>query len=159
MYQIENFYQNHRRYLQSKSNYQLAGNTIQSHDALICKPYITNEEMGKSVSWTNTPLDPKAVASPCGAIGNSKLTQPKHSSMTLTNSRIARAVVSLSMKRESPGPETKATSTSGLPTASQCNGLTLKTSTSSCGCEHQGCPTSGSCGGGLREACLQGPTR
>jgi hypothetical protein len=26
LYQLGNFYQNHRRYIQSKNNYQLAGN-------------------------------------------------------------------------------------------------------------------------------------
>lgn len=37
MYEVGNFYQNHRRYLQSKSNYQLAGNQITDEgDAAVC---------------------------------------------------------------------------------------------------------------------------
>lgn len=43
MYEVGNFYQNHRRYIQSKSNYQLAGNAIATnHEANVCWPYITN---------------------------------------------------------------------------------------------------------------------
>ena len=53
MYQIGNFYQNHRRYLQSKSNYQLAGNVLEPVDAAICEPYVTNDDMGKKLSWGN----------------------------------------------------------------------------------------------------------
>jgi hypothetical protein len=70
MYEIGNFYQNHRRYLQSKSNYQLAGNEITSDsEAKICWPFITNSNMGVNTSWGGTELDPDAYASPCGAIG------------------------------------------------------------------------------------------
>ena len=58
MYQVGNFYQNHRRYLQSKSNYQLAGNQLDDEDAVVCDPYITNKDMGKTKSWGNFDLDP-----------------------------------------------------------------------------------------------------
>ena len=44
LYELNNFYQNNRKYIQSKSNYQLAGNTLQSYSkGQICKPYISNE--------------------------------------------------------------------------------------------------------------------
>jgi len=42
MYEVGNFYQNHRRYIQSKSNSQLAGNTISGHETKVCWPYKTN---------------------------------------------------------------------------------------------------------------------
>lgn len=69
MYEVGNFYQNHRRYIQSKSNEQLAGNNIQPSQSKVCWPYETNEQMQVSVSWSGQPLEPKAIASPCGAIG------------------------------------------------------------------------------------------
>ena len=70
MYQVGNFYQNHRRYLQSKSNYQLAGNQLESaQEAVVCEPYVTNAQMEVTQSWGNFDLDPEAIASPCGAIG------------------------------------------------------------------------------------------
>lgn len=71
MYEVGNFYQNHRRYIQSKSNYQLAGNIITtSSQSQVCWPFITNQDMGVTKSWNNVTLDPTATASPCGAIGN-----------------------------------------------------------------------------------------
>ena len=43
MYEVGNFYQNHRRYIQSKSNFQLAGNMITKYsESQVCYPYITN---------------------------------------------------------------------------------------------------------------------
>jgi len=54
--------------VQSKSNIQLLGRPISIQDAKICSPYITNEEMKVTHSWAGMPLDPKGIASPCGAI-------------------------------------------------------------------------------------------
>lgn len=68
LYRLDDFYQNHRRYVQSKSNPQLLGHTITAADAAICSPYMTNAQMQKSVSWGGVALDPNAIASPCGAI-------------------------------------------------------------------------------------------
>ena len=69
LYRLDDFYQNHRRYVQSKSNAQLLGHVITAIDALICYPYITNSDMKKTLAWDNvTTLDPNAIASPCGAI-------------------------------------------------------------------------------------------
>jgi hypothetical protein len=69
LYRLDDFYQNHRRYVQSKSNAQLLGHVITASDAQICYPYVTNSDMKKTVAWDNsTTLDPNAVASPCGAI-------------------------------------------------------------------------------------------
>lgn len=68
LYKLDDFYQNHRRYIASKSNKQLLGHTITSAEASICSPYITNADMKVTTSWGGTPLDPTAVASPCGTI-------------------------------------------------------------------------------------------
>ena len=68
MYSLDEFYQNQRRYVQSKSNLQLRGQPISTQDASICTPYITNQQMKVTHSWAGVPLDPNAIASPCGAI-------------------------------------------------------------------------------------------
>ena len=79
LYQVNNFYQNNRKYIQSKSNYQLAGNTIRKYQkAGICAPYVSNEEMGKTLSWGNRTLNSSAVASPCGSIGTALVIQHTH---------------------------------------------------------------------------------
>lgn len=68
LYKLDNFYQNHRRYIQSKSNEQLLGQAITTSQASICAPFITNAQMKVSRSWGGVALDPNAVASPCGSI-------------------------------------------------------------------------------------------
>lgn len=45
------------------------GNDIDAIKAEVCSPKVTNRDMNKTVSWNNVPLDPNAVASPCGYIG------------------------------------------------------------------------------------------
>lgn len=46
-YQLENFYQNHRRYVKSRSNTQLLGEDLALDSSAIkdCDPIITNEEL------------------------------------------------------------------------------------------------------------------
>lgn len=74
-YELHNFYQNHRRYIKSKSATQLAGDEITLDDAkTACDPVYTNKQMGVSVSWSKTkatPLIENEVASPCGLIAKS----------------------------------------------------------------------------------------
>lgn len=66
-YEIENFYQNHRRYLNSKSSYQLAGKSTYSSD--LCEPMVTNHNMSKKTSFEGGhKLEPNDVAVPCGLI-------------------------------------------------------------------------------------------
>lgn len=73
-YQLNNFYQNHRRYVKSKSDSQLNGeyqtlNEIKNSDD--CSPVETNEEMGKTKSKNGNDLIPSDVAIPCGLIAKS----------------------------------------------------------------------------------------
>ena len=73
-YQINNFYQNHRRYVKSKSDDQLKGKTVSLKsikDSGDCDPVITNSEMDVSESITGKTLDPDEVAVPCGLIAKS----------------------------------------------------------------------------------------
>ena len=73
-YQINNFYQNHRRYVKSKSDDQLKGKTVSLKsikDSGDCDPVITNSEMDVSESITGKTLDPNDVAVPCGLIAKS----------------------------------------------------------------------------------------
>ena len=76
-YQLNGFYQNHRRYVKSKSDTQLNGKTMTLEEmkkSQDCDPVITNEEMGftkgaKSISGTE--LNMQELAVPCGLIAKS----------------------------------------------------------------------------------------
>ena len=73
-YQLNGFYQNHRRYVKSKSDSQLNGKDIsyeEMKDSQDCDPVITNRQMNKtkSVDGSNLVLDDVAI--PCGLIAKS----------------------------------------------------------------------------------------
>ncbi len=77
-YEIENFYQNHRRYINSRSSTQLAGESATSSSEIktledACSPVVTNAEMGKTVGADGTtPLAKTTdIAIPCGLIAKS----------------------------------------------------------------------------------------
>lgn len=71
-YQLTNFYQNHRRYVKSKSNDQLLGKDLTLDQVKSdCDPIITNADVGRFVSIKNTPLNKNDVANPCGLIAKS----------------------------------------------------------------------------------------
>ena len=69
-YELSNFYQNHRRYVKSRSYAQLAGEEIDEKEAEdSCEPATTNAQMGKTLAFDGvTQLVPDAVAYPCGLI-------------------------------------------------------------------------------------------
>jgi len=76
-YQLNNFYQNHRRYVKSKSNSQLLGNIISKSDLETsndCDPIFTMGSLGKNTSYDGTYLDKDSVANPCGLIAKSLFT-------------------------------------------------------------------------------------
>lgn len=63
-YGLTNFYQNHRRYVKSRDDNQLAGADIKSSDDLgsDCEPYL---------AYTDPITGQKIPYAPCGAIANS----------------------------------------------------------------------------------------
>ena len=70
-YELDGFYQNHRRYISSKSESQLKGENItlkEMIDSKDCYPLVTNEDMevGEAIDTDKTKLDPKDLAIPCG---------------------------------------------------------------------------------------------
>ena len=73
-YQMKNFYQNHRRYVKSKSNNQLAGQILSDVEVKSdCDPVVYNKDIypGLMNYFKNFTLDPNEVASPCGLIAKS----------------------------------------------------------------------------------------
>ena len=73
-YQLNGFYQNHRRYVKSKSDEQLHGTYIdlaKMKDSQDCDPAITNRDMNKKKNYYGDNLDPDDVAIPCGLIAKS----------------------------------------------------------------------------------------
>ena len=76
-YQLNGFYQNHRRYVKSKSDTQLNGKTMtleEMKNSQDCDPVVTNEEMGfkeGTKSITGVELNMKELAVPCGLIAKS----------------------------------------------------------------------------------------
>ena len=71
-YEIDGFYQNHRRYMKSRSDKQLKGEKITDKEAEVCYPAITNGEMGKTRNYENNKdLIQSEVAIPCGLMAKS----------------------------------------------------------------------------------------
>jgi hypothetical protein len=77
-YQLNNFYQNHRRYVKSKSNSQLSGQDLTADQVEAdCDPVFKNKHLNVEYSYftdsNNNPvkLDPEAAANPCGLIAKS----------------------------------------------------------------------------------------
>lgn len=72
-YQLENFYQNHRRYVKSRSNTQLLGNDLEVDSSAMkdCDPIITNGDLEFTHNVNGTLLDPQAAAFPCGLVAKS----------------------------------------------------------------------------------------
>ena len=73
-YQLDNFNQNHRQYIDSKSDDQLKGNSVTLEEIIDnknCDPVITNEDIGrggKIAADGSSILDKDELAIPCGLI-------------------------------------------------------------------------------------------
>lgn len=72
-YQIDNLFQNHRRYLNSRSDNQLRGNKLSVGSInTLCDPIVTNDDLGREFAFDKvTKLVGSDAASPCGLIANS----------------------------------------------------------------------------------------
>ena len=71
-YELDNFYQNHRRYVKSRNNDQLKGKKVSDKTLEDdCDPVVTNSEMGKTKNIYNEDLEPNEIAVPCGLIAKS----------------------------------------------------------------------------------------
>ena len=77
-YRLKNLYQNHRRYIKSKSNKQLKGEFLTEQDIKDdCDPIILNKDLYEGITSfmsqqnNKTELDPNEVAHPCGLIAKS----------------------------------------------------------------------------------------
>lgn len=68
LYQLDNFYQNHRNYTKSKSAKQLAGNYLSIPEIQAdCEPFHLNKNIHAEYAFDGvTKLDPEAAANPCG---------------------------------------------------------------------------------------------
>ena len=76
-YQLDNFYQNHRRYVKSRSFKQLQGNYLPVDQLADCDPIKTNKDLRPQINkyageTTNfTPADELLPAVPCGLVAKS----------------------------------------------------------------------------------------
>lgn len=70
-YEMENFYQNYRQYVKSRSPDQLAGESVSFTDIEDCKPIYRMKNLGRNSSVNGTFIGPDEMASPCGLIAKS----------------------------------------------------------------------------------------
>ena len=71
-YQLDNFYQNHRRYVKSRSFDQLKGLTVSLTTLTSdCDPIVTVAELGNNKTVSGAILDGSAPANPCGLVAKS----------------------------------------------------------------------------------------
>jgi len=77
-YELTNFYQNHRRYVKSRSYLQLMGQDINATDlATDCEPIVTNKDLAPYITVAAdgvTPLNADLAANPCGLVAKSYFT-------------------------------------------------------------------------------------
>ena len=75
-YQLDNFYQNHRRYVKSRSFDQLNGNNLPVEKLNDCDPIKLNKDIGANLKAVDkvTVLNPDAPAIPCGLVAKSVFT-------------------------------------------------------------------------------------
>jgi len=78
-YQLNNFYQNHRRYVKSKDYKQLMGQTIAAADLTSCDPIKLNSDLANvgilyNAEGNKTKLKAENAAIPCGLIAKSIFT-------------------------------------------------------------------------------------
>lgn len=68
-YELDNFYQNYRFYVNSRNDKQLHGEYLKLEEATDCWPAVTNKEMNKTMNYyNNKSLNENALAIPCGFV-------------------------------------------------------------------------------------------
>lgn len=70
-YELGGIYQNHRRYIGSKSIQQLKGNYMDADELGFCNPVILNKDLHVKYSIGGVELDPNKPAYPCGLVARS----------------------------------------------------------------------------------------
>ena len=79
-YGLENFYQNHRKYMKSRDTEQLAGKIKTADELDDCEPIIYNKDIAPNLkSYDGYDLNPDAVANPCGLVAKSFFTGNRNS--------------------------------------------------------------------------------
>ena len=74
-YELDNFYQNHRLYVQSKDSQQLAGNIRSVSQLSSCDPVVKNSDLDSGTTAIDgTALVADEPANPCGLIAKSYFT-------------------------------------------------------------------------------------
>ena len=68
---MDNFYQNHRRYVKSRDIGQLNGEIKTKDELSSCAPIITMNDLGLDTSINNKKLNKDDPANPCGLIAKS----------------------------------------------------------------------------------------
>lgn len=83
-YELDNFYQNHRKYMLSKSTNQLNGENPSASDIEgDCKPVVFVKDLGFAPLTNEITLTPNSVANPCGLVPRSYF----NDTFTLTNGK------------------------------------------------------------------------
>lgn len=72
-YQLDNFYQNHRRYVKSRDNEQLAGKYLKVNELSDCDPIIKVQDLweNQKKNLNDKPIDDESPAIPCGLVAKS----------------------------------------------------------------------------------------